>query len=237
MTAIGAATRSGTRAVLLPPTCRSHRALVRSCTSRRPVHLLPAMPDTTDITDLLARARRGESGALDAVFPVVYGELRRAAHRELGRWRPGDTLDTTALVHEAYLRLVDSRRAEYADRRHFQAVAATAMRQIIVDYARQRTAAKRGNGQHAISLDRLEVAGATASDEVVALDEALTALAVEHPRLAQVVELRFFAGLSVEEAGEAMDCSPRTVKREWQKARAFLFRMLHDADGEPPAEP
>lgn len=193
------------------------------------------MPDHTDITDLLARARRGEPGALDAVFPAVYGELRRAAHRELGRWRPGETLGTTALVHEAYLRMVDARRAEYADRRHFYAVAATAMRQIIVDHARQRGAAKRGHGQRAISLDRLEVAATGADDDVVALDEALTALAVNHPRLAQVVELRFFAGLSVEEAAEAMDCSPRTVKREWQKARAFLYRMLHDADGVPPA--
>lgn len=197
---------------------------------------VPATPESVDITGLLARARQGERAALDAVFPHVYDDLRRAAHRELARWRPGETLDTTALVHEAYLRLVDARRADYADRRHFYAAAATAMRHIIVDHARQQRSAKRGGGRPAVSLDGLEVASPDAADEVVALDEALTILGNDHPRLAQVVELRFFAGLSVEETADAMDLSPRTVKREWQKARAFLYRTMHPDAGDVPEE-
>jgi RNA polymerase sigma factor (TIGR02999 family) len=197
---------------------------------------VPSTPESVDITGLLARARQGEQGALDAVFPHVYDDLRRTAHRELGRWRPGETLDTTALVHEAYLRLVDARRADYADRRHFYATAATAMRHIIVDHARQQRAARRGGGRHAVSLEGLEVASPEAADEVVALDEALTTLGHDYPRLARVVELRFFAGLSVEETADAMDLSPRTVKREWQKARALLFHAMHPDAGAVPEE-
>ncbi|MBV6522073.1 MAG: hypothetical protein MNPFHGCM_02218 [Gemmatimonadaceae bacterium] len=191
------------------------------------------MSGEPDITGLLAGARRGEPDAFDAVLPALYADLRNAARRHLSRWRPGETLDTTALVHEAYLRLVDSHGSAYADRKHFLAVAATAMRHILVDYARERGAAKRGRGQAALSLDVLQVAAPETRDDILALDEALTTLGKEHPRLARVVECRFFAGYSVEETAEVMDLSPRTVKREWQKARAFLYRQLHDTSGAP----
>lgn len=179
------------------------------------------------ITTLLASARHGDREALPQVFSLVYHELHQLAHRELARFRPGETLVTTALVHEAYLRLVNANRSGYADRQHFYAVAATAMRQIIVDHARQRGAAKRGQGLKGQPLDGLDVAAPDPGAEIVAIDEALTALGEEHERLARVVELRYFVGLSVEETAEVMDLSPRTVKREWQKARAFLYRALH----------
>ncbi len=192
------------------------------------------MSGDPDITGLLARARNGDPNAFDAVLPVLYTDLRNVARRHLIRWRPGETLDTTALVHEAYLRLVDSHGAGYADRKHFLAVAATAMRHILVDHARERGAVKRGQRQPAEPLDGLQVATPSASDEIMALDEALTTLGAEHPRLARVVECRFFAGYSVEETAEVMDLSPRTVKREWQKARAFLYRLLQDAPSAPP---
>lgn len=192
------------------------------------------MTGDVDITGLLAKARAGERDALNAVFPAVYTALHDIAHRELRRWRPGETLHTTALVHEAYFRLVDSPRVPFADRRHFLAVAATAMRHILVDYVRERAAAKRGHGVRALSLGGIEVASVSPDEDILALDEALTALGREHPRLAQVVECRFFAGFSVEETAEALELSPRTVKREWQKARAFLFRALRD--GSAPAE-
>lgn len=194
------------------------------------------MEQQADITGLLAAARAGDRAALDRVFPLVYRDLRQAAHRELGRFRQGETLDTTALVHEAYLRLVDARRADYADRRHFLAVAATAMRQIIVDYARQHRAAKRGGGERAVALDDLALAAPTATDDIVALDEALTVLGREHERLARVVEMRFFVGLSNDEAADALGVSPRTLKRDWQKARALLHHLLHGTGPHPPAE-
>lgn len=210
-----------------PEGCLVSRHAVRSRGLLRLVDVTGNPSPEVDITALLNRASGGDAQALNAIFPAIYAELQRSAHRELGRWRPGDTLNTTALVHEAYFRLVDARRSDYADRQHFYAVAATAMRQIIVDHARQRRAGKRGGGQAAVSLDRMELAAPEVADEIVALDEALSSLGTDHPRLARVVELRYFAGLSVEESAEAMGLSPRTVKREWQKARAFLYRMLH----------
>lgn len=179
-----------------------------------------------EITGLLAALRQGDRAALERLVPLVYEELRLAAHRQLGRLRPGDTLDTTALVHEAYLKLAGAEAVEFADRRHFLAVAATAMRQIIVDYARRARAGKRGGGAVPVSLERAAVAGGELPEQFLALDEALTRLAALSPRPAQVVELRFYGGLSVEEAAEVLGTSPRTVKREWQKARAWLYREL-----------
>jgi RNA polymerase sigma factor (TIGR02999 family) len=179
-----------------------------------------------EITRVLAELRGGDRTALDRLFPLVYRELRDSAHRQLARGRPGDTLSTTALVHETYLKLVGSAKPDWADRRHFFAVAARAMRQIIVDYARRVTADKRGGGTTALALDVALLPAAERASDLIALDDALSELGALSERLAQVVELRFFAGLSVEETGEALELSPRTVKRDWEKARAYLFRAV-----------
>ncbi len=182
------------------------------------------------VTDLLARVRAGDATAMDRLFTLVYADLKSRARQQLARGRPGETLDTTAVVHEAYLKLVDSRHTAYNDRVHFFAVASRAMRQILVDAARKKRAAKRGAGVPAVSLAGVadETAGRTV--ELIALDDALVELAALDQRLARVVELRFFGGLSTEEIAEAMGSSPRTVKRDWQKARALLL----DAIGHPP---
>jgi RNA polymerase sigma factor (TIGR02999 family) len=183
-----------------------------------------------EITGLLAALREGDRTALDRLFPVVYQELHDRAHRQLARRRPGDTLSTTALVHEAYLKLTDSAHQTYQDRVHFFAVASRAMRQILVDYARRMTAAKRGSGL-AVSLDPDQLGDPGRAEELIALDEALARLEVLDERLARNVEMRFFGGLSVEEAAEALGVSPRTVKRDWRRARAFLFEAVREGDG------
>jgi len=190
------------------------------------------MSDAGEVTELLIAARSGERTALDGLFEMVYQELHALAHRQLASGGSGQTLGTTALVHEAYLKLVDAARVEYRDRRHFFALAARAMRQIVIDYARQAQARKRGGGMVRVVLDPSRVANGnpgTSAVELVALDEALTALEGLNERLARIVELRFFGGLSVEETGEVLELSPRTVKRDWRKARAFLFRALGGA--------
>lgn len=184
------------------------------------------MDPEQDIARLLEELRAGDRGALDRLFPLIYADLRQRAHRQLAASRPGDSLSTTALVHETYLKLTTSSHQSYADRIHFFAVASRAMRQILVDYARQHSAEKRGGGADPLSFDRVELAFPERASDVVALDEALERLARLDERLARVVELRFFAGLSVEETGAALDLSPRTVKREWQKARAWLYRDI-----------
>ncbi len=168
----------------------------------------------------------GDRTAFDRLLPLVYADLRRRAHAQLSHRRPGDTLSTTALVHEAFLKLAASRQQDFKDRVHFFSVASRAMRQILVDYARAAAAAKRGGGQRAVALDVDRVADIDRAEELVALDEALEQLEALDPRLAKIVELRFFGGLSVEEAGEALALSPRTVKRDWRKARALLYQMI-----------
>jgi RNA polymerase sigma factor (TIGR02999 family) len=183
-------------------------------------------PEPGEITRLLASISKGERDALNRLFPVVYGELRALAHLQLARLRPGDTLQTTALVHEAYLKLLGTARPAWNDRRHFFAVASRAMRQISVDYARTRAAQKRGGNTPALTLDEQRLPVADRPHELVLLDRALTELESLSERPARVVELRFFGGLSVEEAAAVMNVSERTVKREWQKARAFLFDAL-----------
>jgi RNA polymerase sigma factor (TIGR02999 family) len=196
---------------------------------------MPADLDRTpdgDITQLLAAWRAGDPGAVDALFPLVYRELRGIARRQLGRDANQATLGPTALVHEAYLKLVDHTQAQVQDRHHFFAVAARAMRQILVDHVRRRRARKRGGGQVA----RLETDGVPVDAQVfelLAIDRALTRLEGLDPRLGQLVELRVFAGLSTVEAAEAMGISERTVKRDWQKARAFLFQELAPAAEKP----
>jgi RNA polymerase sigma factor (TIGR02999 family) len=190
----------------------------------------PTPPATGQITRLLAAVRDGDRHAIDLVFNLVYAELHTAARRQLARARPGQTLDTTMLVHEAYLKLVDSAQVNFADRGHFFAVAAKAMRQIIIDYARWASRKKRGGGIRTISLDGIDVADEERAGELVALDAALTQLESFSNRLARIVELRFFAGLSIDETAAALASQPHQIKREWRKARAFLVQAIQETD-------
>lgn len=189
-----------------------------------------------ETTRLLAAARDGDRDALDRVFSVVYEELRRIAHRELGTWRQGLTLNTTALVNEAYLKLVGRSRIRPEDRRHFLATSARAMRQIIVDYARTSQAAKRGGKDRPLSLsdvDEMLLPGEHEVEEraasILAVHGALSRLSELSARLGQVVELRFFGGFSVEEVADMLEVSTRTIKRDWRVARAFLHQELRES--------
>lgn len=192
--------------------------------------------ESTTITGLLLQLRQGDAAAYDALLPLVYDELRRMAARTMRDERAGHTLQPTALVHEAYLRLVDQRVANFDDRRHFFAAAARTMRRVLVDSARRHRADKRGGGVLVQWRDDLDMPNTSTLDDsgndVLHVDEALEQLAALDARQAQVVELRYFAGLSVEETAEVMGVSPRTVKRDWAIARAFLHRALSDADRE-----
>lgn len=179
-----------------------------------------------DITRLLHEIRAGDPGARDALLPVVYAELRAIAHRRLSPGARDAVLDTTALVHEAYMRLFDRAPLDWADRRHFFAVAAIAMRQIIVDHARKKKAARRGGGQVHVDLDNTQVAATAQAEEIVSLHEALLRLSQLDARLGRIVELRFFGGFSEEEVAEIMEMSARTVRRDWRKARALLYQDL-----------
>jgi len=179
-----------------------------------------------DVTDLLLSWRQGDAAALDRLVPLVYDELRRVARRHLRGESPGHALQATALVHEVYLRLVDVDRMTLTNRAHFFGVAATLMRQIVVDYARRQRADKRGGGVTVLSLDEALPAAWTSSVDVLALDEALDALSAIDARQCRVVELRFFAGLKIDEAATALEISPATVEREWALAKAWLFRRL-----------
>jgi RNA polymerase sigma factor (TIGR02999 family) len=186
------------------------------------------MDDSQDVTELLLRASNGDQVAFDAVFPVVYQQLRRMAHHQLRRENDGHTLGTTALVHEAYLRLVDQRRSRFTDRAHFFAISATAMRRILVDHARRHGAAKRGAGARRIALESVDLLAADErADLLVSLDAALDRLAGMDTRQAQVVECRFFGGLTEDETAEALGISARTVKRDWAKARSWLYADLY----------
>lgn len=177
------------------------------------------------VSRLLTAWTNGDPAARDELLPVVYAELRRLAHRYMAGERPGHTLQTTALVHEAYIRLVDLDRMRWRDRGHFFAMAATLMRRILVDSARQRGRDKRGGGVLVTSLDDHEIAMAPGVD-VVALDDALVALAAMDPQQSQIVELRFFGGLTIAETADALDLSPTTVKREWLSAKAWLHTQV-----------
>jgi RNA polymerase sigma factor (TIGR02999 family) len=179
-----------------------------------------------DITGLLLAWRGGDAAALDQLFPLVYDELRRIAHRQLGRERPDHTFSTTALVHEAYLRLVDQGRAQWADRAQFFAIAARVMRRVLVDYARQHLAGKRVGRRERVTLDDQELSVDGRADLLVAVDEALDQLAVLDERASQVVECRFFGGLTEEETAGALGVNPRTVRRDWVKAKVWLAEAL-----------
>lgn len=178
------------------------------------------------VTLLLEGARRGDEQALAALIPLVYDELRRLAARFLRRERPGQTLQPTALVHEVYLRLLQDSHLSWQNRAHFFGIAARSMRQILVERARARGAAKRGGGQIRVTLDPELMLAAPQPLDLEVLDDALTRLAALDEDLARVVEIRFFGGLSIEEAAEALHVSPATVKRRWSLARAWLVREL-----------
>jgi RNA polymerase sigma factor (TIGR02999 family) len=181
------------------------------------------------VTQLLARARDGSDDAMEQLIPLVYDELRAIAHRQLRAERSQHTLSTTALVHEAYLRLVDQQHVEWQDRAHFFAVGARVMRRVLVDYARRRAAKKRDGVRKAVSLDEALLVVDDQADMLLDLDEALTRLAAHNGRMARVVELRFFAGLTEDEAAEVLGVSPRTVRYDWIKAKGWLYRELTDA--------
>src|SRR5262245_42958179 len=182
-------------------------------------------PSSEDVSQLLCAWSDGDQGALPKLTTVVYDELRRLARLYMRRERPGHSLQTTALVNEAYMRLVDYKRMHWQNRAHFMAAAAQAMRRILVDHARRRNAKRGANAEH-VSLDAEAALGADRSDDFGALDDALNALAARAPRKAKVVELRFFGGLSVEETAEVLRVSSITVMREWKSAKAWLYREL-----------
>ena len=178
------------------------------------------------MTELLIRWRGGDREALDALMPLVYKELRRVAHFYLRGERPEHTLQSTALVHEAYVRLVGQALPQWQNRAHFFAVAAQIMRQILVDYARSHRAAKRGSGVCRLTLDDATDLAGQENVDVVALDDALKLLATMDPQQSRIVELRFFAGLTIEDTSEVLGVSPATVKRSWTSARAWLYREM-----------
>jgi RNA polymerase sigma factor (TIGR02999 family) len=190
-------------------------------------------PHQQTVSRLLHQLNAGDRRAFDALLPLVYGELRVLAERQRRRWEGDDTLNATALVHEAYLRLVDQSRPEWSNRAHFLAVAATAMRQVLLDYAKRRQADKREGRRQRIPLEELENGlrgGEGAADvrpeAILALDESLERLARHDARKSRIVECRFFGGMSIEDTAEALGMSPATVKRGWAMARAWLYRDL-----------
>ena len=188
------------------------------------------MAGSGEVTRLLAQLRQGDQQAADQLAPLVYEELRRVAGACMRRERPGHTLQATALVHEAYIRLIGSEAPE--NRAHFFGIAAHTMRQVLLDYARQHNAAKRGGGALKVDLETELVAAPEAFGDVIEIDEALKLLERIDPRQSRIIELRFFAGLTVEETAEVMDLSTATVKREWRLAKAWLTRELAAAKPE-----
>jgi len=186
-------------------------------------------PTQSEVTTLLQEWSNGDKLALDKLTPIVYGELRRLARHFMRGERTNITLQTTALVNEAYIRLVDCNRMRFKDRAHFFAVSAQFMRRILVDHARRKNV-KRGAGVQHISLDEVDISGSDRDVDLVMLDDALLALASLDPRKAQVIELRFFGGLSVEETAVVLCISPITVMRDWSTAQAWLYRELNGAN-------
>ena len=185
---------------------------------------MAALPQ--EITQLLLNWSKGDQAALEQLIPLVYPELKRLARRYMLRENPGHTLQTSALINEAYLRLVDRQNAEWQDRAHFFAVAAQIMRHILVDHARRYRYDKRGGGTRHVPLDEGAIVREERAGELVALDDALTRLAAIDPRKSQIVELRFFGGLTVEETAEVMKLAPITIMREWRAAKAWLWREI-----------
>ena len=188
------------------------------------------------VPTLLAAVRQGDTRAVGQLFSVVYDQLRELAHLQRRRWQQSDTLNTTSLLHEAYLKLARADRIDLKDRAHFMAVAAVAMRRILISNARRQTAQKRGGARTRLSLEDIEHTlesgaglGESSAEALVALDEALVALGHHSDRQRRVVECRFFGGMSIEDTATALDISPATVKRDWSFAQAWLYRELHQA--------
>jgi RNA polymerase sigma-70 factor (ECF subfamily) len=183
-------------------------------------------PSTAQVTNLLVAWGQGDEAAFERLIPLVHAELRRIAQRHMGRERDGHTLQPTALVNEAYLKLIDAQHVQWQDRAHFFAMSSRLMRRVLVDAARARGYQKRGGGAHQVTLDEGHVGAKEREADVVALDDALTALAAIDERKSQVVEMRYFGGLSIEETAEALGVSVRTVKRDWTIAKLWLLREL-----------
>ncbi|HET8677000.1 MAG TPA: sigma-70 family RNA polymerase sigma factor [Blastocatellia bacterium] len=183
-------------------------------------------PSPDEVTQLLLDWGSGDKAALDKLMPLVYEELRRLAHRYMGRERPGHTLQTTAIVNEAYLRLIDQRNVQWQNRAHFFGIASHLMRRVLASYARSRRYAKRGGGARQVSLDEAMIVSEERVADMVALDEALNALAEIDERKSRIVEMRFFGGLSIEETAEVLGVSPGTVMRDWTLAKAWLRREI-----------
>lgn len=183
--------------------------------------------DSHEVTALLLAWNSGDEAALDQLIPIVHAELHRLAHRCLRRETPSHEIHTTVLVNEAYLRLIDAQQMQWQNRAHFFAISARLMRRILVDFARQRNYQKRGGQAQQVSLDQALNLGAQRDEDLVALDDALNALAEIDPRKERVIELRFFAGLSVEETAEVLQVSADTVMRDWRLARVWLLRYLN----------
>ena len=186
-------------------------------------------PSSQSVTQLLADASSGKQEALNALFPIVYAEMRRLAASYLRRERPGHTLQSTALVHEAYLRLIDQK-ASWQNRAHFLGIAAQTMRRILLDHAKRRSAAKRGGGEFTLRVDESLLAGKGWDLNLIALDKALSELEKIDPVRSRIVEMRFFGGLSNEEAAEVLGVSAPTVQRQWAGARAWLFQAMKTGD-------
>ena len=183
-------------------------------------------PSPQEVTQLLADWGKGDRSALEKLFPLVHSELRRIAQRQMSQERPGHTLQATALVNEAYLKLAGQQGFDWQNRAHFFAVCAQVMRHILIDHARAHARDKRGGGVVKVSLNDALVVAEDQASHFIALDEALRVLERLDPQKGKIVELRYFGGLSVEEAAEVMNVSPRTVRREWQRAKAWLYRMM-----------
>jgi len=181
-----------------------------------------------EVTQLLLDWGNGDKAALDKLVPIVYQELRRVAAYYMRRERPGHSLQTSALVNEAYMRLVDYKNMRWQSRAHFFAVAAQAMRRILVEHARKRHFAKRGGNPLKVSFDEAAIVSQDQAAELVALDDALTSLEALDPRKSRIVELRYIGGLSIEETAEVLAISPATVQREWRAAKAWLYRAIHE---------
>ena len=186
-------------------------------------------PSKVEVTQLLIAYGQGDAQALDQLLPAVYSELHRIAMRQMRRERADHTLNATALVHEAYLKLTDQNQISWQNRAHFFAISARVMRQVLISYARKHNAEKRGGGTPDTLLEGKEIALNDRADELIALDEALTRLSSFDERLALVVEYRFFGGLTIEETAAVLEVSTMTVKRDWNKAKAWLYRELRTA--------
>ncbi|HEY3135308.1 MAG TPA: sigma-70 family RNA polymerase sigma factor [Blastocatellia bacterium] len=185
-----------------------------------------------DITGLLLKWGSGNKAAMDELIPLVYKELRRLAHQYMRQERAGNTLQTSALINEAYIRLVDYNKMRWQDRAHFFAVAAQAMRRILVERARSRRRQKRGGAAQRVSLDEAADLADQRAADIIALDDALTDLCAIAPRKGQIVELRYFGGLNIEETAEVLGVSSPTVQREWRAAKAWLYRAISEGIGD-----